>query len=64
MRIPIESLRTTDTANTIVYKNVYVIAVWRNDKIAWYDQYTIKGGLYLGRTTTLKYLEEASKCNT
>lgn len=59
--VPIGALRTDDVSNIIVFKHVYCIIVWRDNKIAWYDQYTMKGGLYLGIIKTLRYLEEANE---
>lgn len=57
--VPIGALRTDDVTNLVVFKHVYCIIVWRDDKIAWYDQYTIDGGYYLGKIKTLNYLKEA-----
>lgn len=57
--VQIGALHTSDLTNVIVFKHVYVIIVWRDNKIAWYDQYTTQGGYYLGRIKTLKYLKEA-----
>lgn len=62
--VPIGALRT-DAKDIIVFKHVYVIPVHRpvltengwDDYIAWYGQYTIKNGRYLGRTKTLEYLK-------
>lgn len=58
--VRIGALRTNNSC-IIVYKHVYCIPVWRNGAIAWYDQYTTKNGLYLGKTKTLEYLESAGK---
>ena len=52
--VPTGALRTDDTKSLIVCKNVYLIPVWRNDKISWYDIYTLKNGLYLGKTKNIK----------
>jgi len=55
--VPIGALRT-DSPTAIVFRHVYCIPVWRDNEIAWYDQYTLEGG-YLGKTKILQYLKEA-----
>lgn len=52
-----------DKAADIKYKHVCAVIVWKDDleTVAYYMLFTRKTGEWLGRTTTLRYLEDASK---
>ena len=52
-----------DKAANIKYKHVAVVIVWNIDctKPAYYMLFTRKTGAWLGRTTTLRYLEECKQ---
>lgn len=49
-----------DKAADVKYKNVCAVIVWKDDleTIAYYMLFTRKTGECLGRTTTLRYLDE------
>lgn len=55
--IPIEVMRTDDPS-VIVFKNIYCIPVWREEEIAWFDIYSLKNGLYLGKKSSLEEVKE------
>jgi hypothetical protein len=58
--VQIGALRT-DAKDIIVFEHVYAIPVWRDGEVVYYSQYSKAEGYYLGKTTTLRYLLDASK---
>ena len=54
--VPIGAQRTD--ASIVVLKKIYLIPVFRDEEIKWFDMYDKVNGIYYGKKFTMKECEE------